>query len=73
MENDLAPLWDNEEGVTIVLKEWDERGRPLPPKPTPEQIAQEKWDQKFKEERRRVLKDKRARGMAFEHPGAFRE
>lgn len=71
IKNGLAPLWDNENGVTIVLKEWDERGRPLPPKPTPEQIAQETWEKKFREERRKILQDKRARGAAFEHPGAF--
>jgi hypothetical protein len=71
IKNGLAPLMDDEFGNTIVLKEWDERGRPLPPKPTPEQLEKQKRERELAERKERFIQEKYTKGESWDVPGSL--
>ncbi|PVG00500.1 hypothetical protein CPB86DRAFT_782570, partial [Serendipita vermifera] len=71
IKNGLAPLMDDEFGNTIALTEWDEFGRPLPPKPTPEQLAKEKRERDLAERKERFIQEKYSKGESWDVPGSL--
>ncbi|KAG8755527.1 hypothetical protein FRC14_003967 [Serendipita sp. 396] len=67
------PLWEDENGDTYELFEWDNYGRPYPPDPTPEEIAREK-KRVARLEKRRAWKQKlKDTGEACIFPGALED